>query len=123
MAPTTNPLVMELKNVLRRGINDLIDDTEGFCTLVNDLKDEEVELTPSERRFLEYLVPFRDKLVRDAPVIASVECAEARSQAELSVILDKSWDMKEAMRMYEGSLSASFDMEEEYERVADKLQA
>jgi hypothetical protein len=31
--------------------------------------------------------------------------------------------MKEAVRMYEGSLNASFDMEEEYERVADKLQA
>jgi Skp family chaperone for outer membrane proteins len=30
--------------------------------------------------------------------------------------------MKEAMRMYEGTLSASFDMEEEYDRVADKLQ-
>jgi hypothetical protein len=90
---------------------------------VNDLQDEEAELTPSERRFLDYLVPFRDKLVRDAPVIASVECAEAQSQAELSVILDNSWDMKEAMRMYEGTLSASFDMEEEYDRVADKLQA
>jgi small-conductance mechanosensitive channel len=31
--------------------------------------------------------------------------------------------MKEAVRMYEGSLNASFDMEEEYEREADKLQA
>ncbi|KAK2381848.1 hypothetical protein QL285_069427 [Trifolium repens] len=123
MAFTTNPLVMEIKNVLRRGINDLIDDTESFCTLVSDLQDEEAELTPSECRFLDYLIPFRDKLVRDAPVIASVECAEARSQAELSVILDKSWDMKGAMRMYEGTLSASFDMEGEYDRVADKLQA
>jgi Skp family chaperone for outer membrane proteins len=52
-----------------------------------------------------------------------VKCAEAQSQAELSVVLDKSWDMKEAMRMYEGTLSASFDMEEEYDRVAAKLQA
>ncbi|KAK2423729.1 hypothetical protein QL285_034162 [Trifolium repens] len=120
---TTNPLVMEIKNVLHRGVNDLIDDTEPFCVLVNDLQDEEAELTPSERRFLEYLIPFRDKLVRDAPVIASVECAEARSQDELSAILDKSWDVKEAMRMYEGTLSASFDMEEEYDRVTDKLQA
>jgi hypothetical protein len=122
MAPTTNPLVMEIKNVLRRGVNDLIDDTEGFCTLVNDLQGEKAELTPSELRFLEYLVPFRDKLVRDAPVIASVECAEAQSQTELSAILDKSWDLKEAMRMYEGTLSASFDMEEEYDRFADRLQ-
>ncbi|WJX68106.1 hypothetical protein P8452_52508 [Trifolium repens] len=119
---TTNPLVMEIKNVLRRGVNDLIEDTEPFCILVNDLQDEEAELTPSERRFLEYLVPFRDKLVRDAPVIASVECAEAQSQDELSAILDKSWDVKEAMRMYESTLSASFDMEE-YDRVTDKLQA
>ncbi|KAK2435594.1 hypothetical protein QL285_020641 [Trifolium repens] len=123
MGCTTNPLVMEIKNVLRRGINDLIDDTESFCTLVSDLQDEAVELTPSERRFLDYHVPFRDKLVRDAAVIASVECAEARSQEELSVILDRSWDMKEAMRMYEGTLSASFDMEEEYDRVANKLPA
>jgi hypothetical protein len=114
---------MEIKNVLRRGINDLIDDTERFYTLVSDLQDEVVELTPSERRFLDYLIPFRDKLVRDAPVIASVECAEARRQGELSVILDKSWDVKEAMRMYDGTLSASFDMEEEYNRVVDKLQA
>jgi small-conductance mechanosensitive channel len=37
--------------------------------------------------------------------------------------LDKSWDVKEAMRMYEGTLSASFDMEEEYDRVTNKLQA
>jgi small-conductance mechanosensitive channel len=114
---------MEIKNVLRRGVNDLIEDTESFCILVNDLQDEEAELTPSERQFLEYLIPFRDKLVRDAPVIASVECAEAQSQDELSAILDKSWDVKEAMRMYEGTLSASFDMEEEYDRVTDKLQA
>jgi hypothetical protein len=78
MSPTTNPLVMEIKNVFRRGINDLIDDTESFYTLVSDLQDEVAELTPSERRFLDYLIPFRDKLVRDAPVIASVECAEAR---------------------------------------------
>jgi hypothetical protein len=90
MGSTTNPLVMDIQNVLRRGINDLIDDTESFCTLVSDLQDEAAELTPSERRFLDYLVPFRDKLVRDAPVIASVECAEAQSQEELSVILDKS---------------------------------
>ncbi|KAK2443868.1 hypothetical protein QL285_014937 [Trifolium repens] len=123
MSPTTNPLVMEIKNVLRRGINDLIEDTEPFCILVNDLQDEEAELTPFERQFLEYLIPFRDKLVRDAPVIASVECAEAQSQDELSAILDKSWNVKEAMRMYEGTLSASFDMEEEYDRVTDKLQA
>jgi hypothetical protein len=123
MASTTNPLVIEIKNVLRRGINDLIDDTESFCTLVSDLLAEEIELTPSECRFLDYLVPFRDKLVKDALVIASVECAEAQSQDELSAILDKSWDMKEAMRMYEGTLSASFDMEEEYDRVVDKLQA
>jgi hypothetical protein len=79
------------------GINDLINDTEEFCTLVNDLQDEAYELTPSERRFRNYLIPFRDKLVRDAPIIASVECAEARSQTELSAILEKSWDMKEAM--------------------------
>jgi hypothetical protein len=72
MVPTTYPLVIELKNVLRSGINDLIDDTKGFCVLVNGLQDEEAELTPSERHFLEYLVPFRDKLVKDAPVIASV---------------------------------------------------
>jgi hypothetical protein len=64
---------MEIKNVLRRGINDLIDDTESFYTLVSDLQDEVAELTPSERRFLDYLIPFRDKLVRDAPVIASVD--------------------------------------------------
>jgi Skp family chaperone for outer membrane proteins len=31
--------------------------------------------------------------------------------------------VKEAMRMYDGTLSASFDMEEEYNRVVDKLQA
>jgi hypothetical protein len=60
--------------------------------------------------------------VRDAPVIASVECAEAESQSVLSDILDKSWDLKEAMRMYEGTLSASFDMEEEYDRAIIKLQ-
>jgi hypothetical protein len=114
---------MEIQNVLRRGVNDLIDDTESFCVLVSDLQDEEAELTSSERRFLGYLVPFRDKLVRDAPVIASVECAEAQSQDELSAILDKSWNVKEAMRMYEGTLSASFGMEEEYDRVTDKLQA
>jgi hypothetical protein len=89
---------------------------------VNDLQDEASELTPTERRFLDYLVPFRDKLVRDAPVIASVECAEAESQSVLSNILDKSWDLKEAMRMYEGTLSASFDMEEEYDRAIIKLQ-
>jgi hypothetical protein len=123
MSPTTNSLVMEIQNVLRRGVNDLIDDTESFCVLVSDLQDEEAELTSSERRFLGYLVPFRDKLVRDAPVIASVECAEAQSQDELSAILDKSWNVKEAMRMYEGTLSASFGMEEEYDRVTDKLQA
>jgi hypothetical protein len=104
-------------------VNDLIDDTESFCVLVSDLQDEEAELTSSERRFLGYLVPFRDKLVRDAPVIASVECAEAQSQDELSAILDKSWNVKEAMRMYESTLSASFGMEEEYDRVTDKLQA
>jgi hypothetical protein len=98
MASTTNPLVIKIKDVLRRGINDLIDDTEGFFILVTDLQAEEAELTTSERRFLDYLVPFRDKLVRDAPVITSVECAEAQSQDELSAILDKSWDMKEAMR-------------------------
>jgi small-conductance mechanosensitive channel len=109
--------------VLRRGVNDLIDDTESFCILVSDLQEEEAELTSSERRLLEYLVPFRDKLVRDAPVIASVECAEAQSQDELSTILDKSWNVKEAMRMYEGTLSASFEMEDEYDRVTDKLQA
>jgi hypothetical protein len=51
-----------------------------------------------------------------------VECAEAKSQAVLSDILDKSWDLKEVMRMYEGTLSASFDMEEEYDRVILKLQ-
>jgi hypothetical protein len=123
MSPTTNSLFMEIRNVLRRGVNDLIDDTESFCVLVSDLQDEEAELTSSERRFLGYLVPFRDKLVRDAPVIASVECAEAQSQDELSAILDKSWNVKEAMRMYEGTLSASFGMEEEYDRVTDKLQA
>jgi hypothetical protein len=115
-------LILEARNVLRRGVGDLIDDTEGFCTLVNDLQDEASELTPTERRFLGYLVPFRDKLVRDAPVIASVECAEAESQSVLSDILDKSWDLKEAMRMYEGTLSASFDMEEEYDRAIVKLQ-
>jgi small-conductance mechanosensitive channel len=123
MSPTTNPLVMEIKNMLRRGVNDLIEDTEPFCILVNDLQDEEAELTPSERQFLEYLIPFRDKLVRDALVIASVECAEAQSQTELSAILDKSWNLKEAMRMYEGTLSASFEMEEKYDRFADRLQA
>jgi myosin heavy subunit len=123
MSPTTNPLVMEIKNMLRRGVNDLIEDTEPFCILVNDLQDEEAELTPSERQFLEYLIPFRDKLVRDAPVIASVECAEAQSQTELSAVLDKSWNLKEAMRMYEGTLSASFEMEEKYDRFADRLQA
>jgi predicted metal-dependent hydrolase len=32
------------------------------------------------------------------------------------------WDLKEAMRMYEGTLSASFDMEEEYDRAIIKLQ-
>jgi chromosome segregation ATPase len=114
---------MEIKNVLRRGVDELIDDTENFCTLVSDLQGEEAELTPSERRFLEYLVPFRDKLVRDAPVIASVECAEAQSQTELSAVLDKSWNLKEAMRMYEGTLSASFEMEEKYDHFADRLQA
>jgi hypothetical protein len=31
--------------------------------------------------------------------------------------------MKEDMRMYEGTLSTSFNMEEEYDRIADKLQA
>ncbi|KAK2408242.1 hypothetical protein QL285_043767 [Trifolium repens] len=122
MGSSTNPLILEARNVLRRGVGDLIDDTEGFCTLVNDLQDEASELTSTERRFLEYLVPFRDKLVRDAPVIASVECAEAESQSVLSDILDKSWDLKEAMRMYEGTLSASFDMEEEYDRAIIKLQ-
>jgi small-conductance mechanosensitive channel len=60
--------------------------------------------------------------VRDALVITSVECAEAESQSVLSEILDKSWDLKEAMRMYEGTLSASFDMEEEYDRAIIKLQ-
>jgi hypothetical protein len=115
-------LVIEARNVLRRGVGDVIDDTEGFCTLVNDLQDEASDLTPSERRFLDYLVPFRDKLVRDAPIIASVECAEAESQTVLSDILDKSWDLKEVMRMYEGTLSASFDMEEQYDRVILKLQ-
>jgi hypothetical protein len=40
----------------------------------------------------------------------------------LSDILDKSWDLKEVMRMYEGTLSASFDMEEQYDRVILKLQ-
>jgi hypothetical protein len=79
MAPSVNPLVIEARNVLRRGVGDVIDHTEGFCTLVNDLQDEASDLTPSERRFLDYLVPFRDKLVRDAPIIASVECAEAES--------------------------------------------
>jgi small-conductance mechanosensitive channel len=123
MSPTTNPFVMEIKNMLRRGVNDLIEDTEPFCILVNDLQDEEAELTPSERQFLEYLIPFRDKLVRDAPVIASVECAEAQSQTELFAVLDKSWNLKEAMRMYEGTLSASFEMEEKYDRFADRLQA
>ncbi|KAK2352303.1 hypothetical protein QL285_003719 [Trifolium repens] len=122
MGSSTNPLIFEARNVLRRGVGDLIDDTEGFCTLVSDLQDEASELTPTERRFLDYLVPFRDKLVRDAPVIASVECAEAESQSVLSNILDKSWDLKEAMRMYEGTLSASFDMEEEYDRAIIKLQ-
>jgi hypothetical protein len=122
MGSSTNPLILEARNVLRRGVGDLIDDTEGFCTLVNDLQEEASQLTPTERRFLEYLVPFRDKLVRDAPVIASVECAEAESQGVLSTIMDKSWDLKEAMRMYEGTLSASFDMEEEYDRAIVKLQ-
>jgi hypothetical protein len=122
MGSITNPLILEARNVLRRGVGDLIDDTEGLCTLVNDLQDEASELTPTECRFLDYLVPFRDKLVRDAPVIASVECAEAESQSVLSDILDKSWDLKEAMRMYEGTLSASFDMEEEYDRAILKLQ-
>jgi hypothetical protein len=40
----------------------------------------------------------------------------------LSDILDKSWDLKEVMRMYEGTLSASFDMEEQYDRIILKLQ-
>jgi small-conductance mechanosensitive channel len=123
MASSVNSLVIELKQVLRRGVGDLIDDTEEFCTLVNDLQDEASDLTPSERRFLDYIIPSRDKLVRDAANIASVECADAECQTVLSKILDKSWDMKEAMRMYEGTLNASFDMEEEYDRAAAKLQA
>jgi hypothetical protein len=86
MAPSDNPSILEARNVLRRGVGDIIDDTEGFCTLVNDLQDEASDLTPTERRFLDYLVPFRDKLVRDAPVITSVECAEAESQTVLSDI-------------------------------------
>jgi hypothetical protein len=90
MAPSDNPSILEARNVLRRGVGDIIDDTEGFCTLVNDLQDEASDLTPTERRFLEYLVPLWDKLVRDAPVIASVKCAEAESQTMLSDILDKS---------------------------------
>jgi small-conductance mechanosensitive channel len=72
---------------------------------------------------MDYIIPSRDKLVRDAANIASVECADAECQTVLSKILDKSWDMKEAMRMYEGTLNASFDMEEEYDRAAAKLQA
>jgi hypothetical protein len=92
IASSANPLVTELKHVLRRGFNDLIDDTEELCTLVDDLQDEASELTHVERRFLDYLIPFRDKLVRDALVITSVECAEALSQTTLAVILDKSWD-------------------------------
>jgi hypothetical protein len=54
MGSSTNPLILEARNVLRRGVGDLIDDTEGFCTLVNDLQDEASELTPTERRFLDY---------------------------------------------------------------------
>jgi hypothetical protein len=78
MAPSVNPLVIEARNVLQRGVGDVIE--------------------------------------------ASVECAEAESQTVLSDILDKSWDLKEVMRMYEGTLSASFDMEEQYDRVILKLQ-
>jgi hypothetical protein len=50
-------------------------------------------------------------MISDFPFIASVEESRCHSQRSHAALFDEMWLVKEGMRMYKGTLVASFDEE------------
>jgi hypothetical protein len=103
-------------------MDDILESAGEFCVLVGDLEEEKDNISPSELLFLERCVTFKEKLLKDAPFIFSVECADLQSHRVTAAMNDETWYTKEAMRMYEATLSASFDEEEKIKTMEHRLE-
>ncbi|PNY05506.1 hypothetical protein L195_g001958 [Trifolium pratense] len=106
------PIIRSLKMLLVRGGSHLLRNIESFSSLVDDLRDYSWRLSRSEAHFLRALLCLRDELVASAPIIASVDGAEARYQKTRVALFDQARSVEENMRMLETSLSAYFHDED-----------
>jgi hypothetical protein len=122
MNPSVASLLQTLKTMLLQDPEELMDDYEDFASVVTDLRDYTWGLNHPQREFLNCLLELRNQMISDFPFIASVEESCRHSQRSHAALFDKMWLVKEGMRMYEGTLAASFDEEESIDQQLDKMQ-
>jgi hypothetical protein len=122
MAPAVTSLINALRSLLLQDPEDLMDDYEDFASMVTNLRDYSWRLTPPQHEFLDCLLSLRDRMIKDFPFISAVEEARCHSQRTNAAIFDEMWLVKEGMRMYEGTLAASFNEEDFIKHQLAKMQ-
>jgi hypothetical protein len=100
------------KSMLLQEPEDLMDNYEDFASVVTDLRDYSWRLTHPQREFLDCLLELRSWMIKDFPFISFVEESRRHSQRSIAALFDEMWLVKKGMRMYEGTLAASFDEED-----------
>jgi hypothetical protein len=123
MASSVASLIDELRSLLLRDPEDLMDDYEDFASMVTNLRDYSWRLTPPQHEFLGCLLALRDRMIKDFPFIMAVEESRCHSQRTNAAIFDEMWLVKEGMRMYESNLAVCFDEEDNLQHQLAKLRA
>jgi uncharacterized coiled-coil DUF342 family protein len=121
MHPSVASLLDTLKSMLLQDPEELMDDYEDFASVVADLRNYTWCLNHPQREFLNCLLELRNQMISDFPFIASVEESRRHSQRSHAALFDEMWLVKEGMRMYKGTLVASFDEEESLDQQLDKM--
>jgi cell division protein FtsB len=123
MASSVASLIDELRSLLLRDPEDLMDDYEDFASMVTNLRDYSWRLTPPQHEFLSCLLALRDWMNKDFPFIMAVEESRCHSQRTNAANFDEMWLVKEGMRMYESNLAVCFDEEDNLQHQLAKLRA
>jgi hypothetical protein len=103
--------IKKINELLQEGPDNLIENAEKFSSHVEDLLFRAWLLTKEQANFLTYLVRLKAEVNSSANLILDTEKTLAKKKTAMSKLLEKTWEVQEAMIVHVFSLAAFFHEE------------
>jgi hypothetical protein len=105
-------IIKALKGMLSHDIDDLIDQAGDFSEFAEELRSASWRLTNAELKFLERVMFLKDGLIEDGYFIENAEDEHHLPHEMVFDLFDKTWRLKESMRVHEELMNLAFTEEE-----------